>query len=88
LRRINRLNVISKHQNVVDDTDLDEEEANDIMDGQLLINLVGIVSEVDLNEAMLSSLYDLQASGQKSKSSSNKKLNKRVKVSKPPIVSQ
>jgi hypothetical protein len=78
--------MIYKH--LAENLNLAEEEANVTMDGQLLINLVGIVSEVDLNEVMLSSLYDLQASGRKSKSSSNKKLKKRVKVSKPQIVSQ
>jgi hypothetical protein len=35
--------------------------------------LVGVVSEIDLDEAMLGSLYELQASGQKSKKSSDKK---------------
>jgi hypothetical protein len=41
-----------------------------------------------LNEAMLGSLYELQASCRKSKSSSNKKPKKRVKVSKSTIVAQ
>jgi hypothetical protein len=73
---------------VVDDIKLPEEEANATVNSQLLFNLVGIVSEVDLNEAMLGSLYELQASVQKSKSSSNKKPKKRVKVSKSVILSQ
>jgi hypothetical protein len=58
------------------------------MDGQLISSLVGIVSEEDLNEAMVGSLYELQASSRKSKSSLNKKPKKRVKFTKSPIVSQ
>jgi hypothetical protein len=83
-----RLKVSPKLHDVVDDTDLDDEEANATMDGQLISNLVGIVSEGDMNEAMLGSLYELQASCRKSKSSSNKKPKKRVKVSKSTIVAQ
>jgi hypothetical protein len=44
--------------------------------------LVGVVSEIDLDEATLGSLYELQASGRKSKKSSNKKSSQRVEVSK------
>jgi hypothetical protein len=69
--------------NAVDDTDLDDEEANATMDGQLISSLVSIVSEGDLNEAMLGSLYDLQASSRKSKSSSNKKPKKRLSLQNP-----
>jgi hypothetical protein len=83
-----RLKVSPKLHDMVDDTDIDEDEANATMDGQLISNLVGIVSEGDLNEAMLGSLYELQASCRKSKSSSNKKPKKRVKVSKSTIVAQ
>jgi hypothetical protein len=72
--------VIPKHENVVDNTELDEEEANATMDGQLISSLVGIVSEGDLDEAMIGSLYELQASSRKFKSSSNKKPKKRIKV--------
>jgi hypothetical protein len=50
------------------------------VDGQLLSNIVGAVSEVDLDEATLSSLYELRESGQKSKSSLEKKPLKRVKT--------
>jgi hypothetical protein len=90
LRRMefDRPKVSPKLHDVLDDTDIDEEEANATMDGQLISNLVGIVSEGDLNEAMLGSLYELQASCRKSKSSSNKKPKKRVKVSKSTIVAQ
>ena len=51
----------------------DEEELNDTIDVQLLSHLVGDVSEEGLDEAMLSSLYDLKASARKSKSDSKKK---------------
>jgi hypothetical protein len=51
--------VVPKLQNVVDNTDLDEEEANATMNSQLISSLVGIVSERDLNEVMLGSLYEL-----------------------------
>jgi hypothetical protein len=44
-------------------TELDEEEANATLDGQLLSSLVGVVSEIDLDEARLGSLFELQASG-------------------------
>ena len=70
----------------------DEEELNDTIDVQLLSHLVGDVSEGGLEEAMLSSLYDLKASDRKSKADSNKKKNKtprkKAKLSTPPIVSQ
>jgi hypothetical protein len=56
-----RMTVGPKHQNVVDNTELDEEEANATIDGQLNSSLVGIVSEGDLDEAMFGSLYKLQA---------------------------
>jgi hypothetical protein len=69
--------------NAVDNTDLDDEEANATMDGQLISSLVSIVSEGDLNEAMLGSLYELQASSRKSKSSSNKKPKKRLSLQNP-----
>ena len=71
----------------------DEEELNDTIDVQLLSHLVGDVSEVGLDEAMLSSLYDLKASARKSKSDSKKKSKNKTprnkaKVSTSPIVSQ
>jgi hypothetical protein len=56
-----RMTVGPKHQNVVDNTELGEEEANATIDGQLNSSLVGIVSEGDLDEAMFGSLYELQA---------------------------
>jgi hypothetical protein len=67
-----RLKVGPKSQNIVDTTDTDDEEAIATLDGQLLSNLFGVVSEVDFNDSTLGSLYELQASGHKSKSSSFK----------------
>ena len=52
---------------------LDDDEATDTVDGQLLSHLVGEVSEVGLDEAMLGSIYDLQASSRKSKKNSDMK---------------
>ena len=56
---------------------MDEEELHDTIDVQLLSHLVGDVSEGGLDEAVLSSLYDLKASDRKSKADSNKKKIKR-----------
>jgi hypothetical protein len=52
------------------------------VDGQLLCSLVGVVSEVGFNETELGSLYELRASGRKSKSSLEKKSRKRAKFTK------
>jgi hypothetical protein len=82
-----RLTVDPKLQNVVDNTELDEEETNATLDGQLLSSLVGVVSEIDLNKAILGFLYKLQASGRKSRKSPNRKPSKRIKVPKSKIVS-
>jgi hypothetical protein len=81
-----RLMVSPKLQNIVENTGLDEEEAIATIDGQLLSNLVGVVSEIDLEET--GSLYDLCASGRKSKSSSCSRVSKRGKVKKSKIVSK
>jgi hypothetical protein len=51
-----RLKVTPKLQNIVDNTEPDEEEVIATMDGQLLSSLVGVASEVDLNETMLDSV--------------------------------
>jgi hypothetical protein len=83
-----RLMVSPKLQNIVEDTKLDEEEAIATVDGQLLSSLVGVVSEIDFNETMPGSFYDLCASGRKSKSNSCSKSSKRGKVPKSKIVSQ
>jgi hypothetical protein len=86
-----RLTVIPKASTVSDTTYLDEEEANATADGQLLPHLVGVVSEVGLDEDMLSSLCELKASGQKSRSSSkikSQKPRRQANVLKNPIISQ
>ena len=83
-----RLTVITKASTVLDTPYLDEEEANATADGQLLSHLVGEVSEVGLDEDGLGSLFELKASGRKSKSSSIKKSWKRSKLSKSPIFSK
>ena len=82
-----RLTVIPKVSNGLSCTYLDEEEANATTDGQLLSHLIGEVSEIGLDEDGLCSLYELKASGRKSKSPSSK-CRKRSKSSKSPIVSQ
>ena len=63
---------------------LDDDEATDNVDGQLLSHLVGEVSEVGLDDAELGSIYDLQASGRKSKNASDKKNKLSRKVTKSP----
>jgi hypothetical protein len=83
-----RTTVIAKASTVLDSTYLDEEEAIATSDCRLLSHLVGEVWEVSLDEEDMYSLYELKASRQKSKSSSNKKPRKRSKFSKSPIVSQ
>jgi hypothetical protein len=51
----------------------DDEELSATIDGQLLSHLVDEVAEVDLDELMLSSVYDLKASARKSKANSASK---------------
>ena len=70
---------------------LDEDELHDTIDVQLLSHLVGDVSEGGLDEAMLSSAYDLKASSRKSKSESLRKKKspkKKVKFPTSPLVSR
>ena len=55
---------------------LEEDEATDNVDGQLLSHLVGEVSEVDLEGSGLGSIYDLHASGRKSRNASAKRIMK------------
>ena len=72
-------------------TPLDDDEVNGTIEGQLLSLLVGEVTEVGMDEDMLGSIYDLYASGQKSKSAKNKKgknPRKTAKLSKSPSVSR
>ena len=61
---------------------LDDDEATDNVDGQLLSHIVGEVSEVSLDETMLGSVYDLQASSRKSKKTSGKKNSRSRKLTK------
>jgi hypothetical protein len=82
-----RLTVRPKLQNIVENTESDEEEAIATMNGQLLSSLVGVVSEIDLDETMSGSLYDMCASGCKSKSTSSSRASKRGRVPKSKIVS-
>jgi hypothetical protein len=77
-----------KLQNVVENTGLDKEEVIATLDGQLLSSLVGVVSEIDLDETMLGSLYNLCASGRKSKSTFFSRTSKRGRVRKSKIVSK
>jgi hypothetical protein len=90
LRRMeyDRLTVSPKLQNITDTTDLDEEDANATIDGQLLSSLVGVVSEIDFNDDTLGSLFELRASGRKSKSTSFSSGPKRGKAPKSKIVSK
>ena len=71
---------------------IDEEEMHATIDGHLLSHFVGEVAEIDSDdESGLGSLFELKASGRKSKASSckyNKRSSKRANVSKTPIVSQ
>jgi hypothetical protein len=82
-----RLTVSPKSQNIVDNTEIDDEEVIATLDGQLLSSLVSVVLEVDFNDSMLGSFYKLKASGCKSKSTSMLKSQKRVRVPKSKIVS-
>jgi hypothetical protein len=84
-----RLTIKPKLQNnLVENSVLDEEEAIATIHGQLLSSLVGVVSEIDFDETMPGSFYDLCASGCKSKSSSFSRSSKRGRVPKSKIVSQ
>jgi hypothetical protein len=71
--------------------DDDDDEAYAISDGQLLSHIVGEVSEVGLDDVMLSSCYELRAKDRKSRTSSIKKSswpNKKARVSKSSHVSK
>jgi hypothetical protein len=93
LRRmeVDRLTVIPKDSAFSCTSFDDDEEAIATSDGQLLSQLIGEVSDMIMDEAKLSSLYELKASGQKSGSCSSrkgKKPKKRAKVSPSTIVSR
>ena len=59
---------------------VDDDDANDTIDGQLLSHLVGEVTEVDLDEAQLRSFDDLYATDRKSKFAKNKKNQSSIKT--------
>jgi hypothetical protein len=80
------LTLVPKVSNVLDTSLLDDEEVHATMDGQLLSSLVGVVLEAVLDKTELSPLYDLRASGRKSKTSTEKKSRKRAKFSKSQVV--
>ena len=61
---------------------LEDDEATDTVDGQLLSHLVGEISEVSLDETTLGSIYDMQASSRISKKTSDKKNSRSRKVTK------
>jgi hypothetical protein len=82
---VDRLTVTPKVAGFPDASLDEEEELHATVDGQLLSHLVGEVSEVDFDETGLASVYELKASGRKSKS---QRARKRSRVSKSPIVSQ
>jgi hypothetical protein len=89
LMEVNRLTVTPKILAFSNTTYVDDEEAIATRDGQLLSQLIGKVSDVIIDDARLSSLYELKASGRKSRSCSSKKgkkPRKRVKVSPSEIV--
>jgi hypothetical protein len=76
-----RLTVAPKVSTGLETPILEEEEVDVISDGQLLSALVGSISEVDLKQSGLDSFYDLKASCQNSKSSAEKRKNRRTVLS-------
>jgi hypothetical protein len=86
-----RLKVNPKVSAKSDSSILDEEELSATLDGQLLAHLVGEVAEVDLDEMMLSSVYDLKASTRKSKDNyacKKYKFSPKVRSTKSTMVTQ
>ena len=82
---VDRLTVTPKVAYEPDSSQTEEEELHATVDGQLLSQLVGEVSEVVFDETGLDSLFELKAFGRKSKS---QKSRKRSRVPKSTIVSQ
>jgi hypothetical protein len=70
---VDHLTVTPKVLKFSNSTYVDDEEASDSFDGQLLSQLIGEVSDMICDEDMLSSLYELKASGRKSRSCLSKK---------------
>ena len=72
-------------------SDVDDEDAYAVSDGQLLNHLVGEVSEVGLDDVAMGSCIELQATDRKSRSSSLKRNawpNKKARFAKTPMVSK
>jgi hypothetical protein len=83
-----RLTDVPKVSTGIETPILEEDEADVISDGQILTALVGSISEVDLEQSELSSLYDLKASGRSSKSSAGKSSRRNAKANKSKIISR
>jgi hypothetical protein len=77
-----RLTVSPKVSTRLETPIIEEDEADVISDGRLLSALVGGISEVDLEQSGLDSFFDLKASRRNSKSSAEKRKNRRTIVSK------
>jgi hypothetical protein len=72
-------------------TNVDDDEAYAITDGQLLTQIVGEVLEVGTDDAMLGSCFELQATNRKSRASNIKRNawpNKKARVTKSATVSK
>jgi hypothetical protein len=88
---VDRLTVTPKVSAFSNTSYVDDEEAIATTDGQLLSQLIGEVSDVIMDEARMSSLYEMKASGRKFGSCSRKKgkkPKKQAKVSPSAIVSR
>jgi hypothetical protein len=82
---------VPKSKSDTSHTSGDDDDAYAISDGQLLSHIVGEVSEVGLDDTMLSSCFELTAKDRKSRTSSFKKSawpNKKARVSKSSHVSK
>jgi len=92
LRRVefDRSKVSPKVNDYPTDDELDDEEDNATYDGKLLSHLVGMVSEVRLDDVRLGSICDLTTTTRKSKSHrivKSKPPSKRARANKSPYVS-
>jgi hypothetical protein len=85
---LDRLTVASNGSTEPATSIIDDDEDDDILDGHLLLAIVGSVTEVDLQHSELSSVYDLDASARGSRSSAGKKSRRYGKNTKSKIVSR
>jgi hypothetical protein len=83
-----RFTVTPKVSTVLEQSSLEDDEEDTSLEGKLPSALVGVISEVDLKESELSSLYELKASRRNSKSSAEKKHRNFNKATKSKIVSK